>query len=450
MRISVLGTGYVGLVTGACFAEFGLTVTCMDMDTARIDSLERGDVPFYEPGLAELVAKGRKDGRLTFTTDFTHAVDKALVVFIAVGTPSRPDGSADLSQVDDVARRIGRHMTDYKVVATKSTVPVGTATRVRDIIRAAQAAPVNVDVVSNPEFLREGSAIEDCMRPDRVVIGTDSDRATAIMKDLYRPLYLLETPFIVTSAQTAEMIKYASNVFLATKISFINEIANLCECVNANVQTVAKAMGLDKRIGAKFLHAGPGYGGSCFGKDAAALVHIGAEAGYAMQLATATKRVNAQQRARMLDKIRDTVNGVQGKTIALLGLSFKPNTDDLRDSPALSIAEHLLKEGCTVRACDPEGLEQSLAMLPGLTGCDDAYDAAHGADAVVLATEWNQFRNLDLEHMKSRLRAPVMIDLRNVYDPEQVAACGFHYVSVGRPAAGVNPHTCKSGHRGHT
>ena len=440
MQISVLGTGYVGLVTGACFAEFGLTVTCMDVDAARIEQLQRGEVPFYEPGLAELVAKGCKAGRLQFTTDFTRAVDKALVVFIAVGTPSRPDGSADLSFVDDVARRIGRHMTEYQVVATKSTVPVGTATRLREMIKAAQGKPVSFDVASNPEFLREGSAIEDFMRPDRVVIGTDSERATTILKELYRPLYLIETPFIVTSMQTAEMIKYASNVFLAAKISFINEVANLCELVHADVQTVAKAMGLDKRIGAKFLHAGAGYGGSCFGRDTAALAHIGEEAGYAMQLAATTKRVNDQQRARMVDKIRDTVNGVQGKTIALLGLSFKPNTDDLRDAPALMIAEHLLKEGCTVRAYDPEGLAGSLKALPELTGCHDAYDAMRGADAVVLATEWNQFRNLDLAQMKSLLRAPVLIDLRNVYDPDRVAGYGLHYVSVGRPSVGVNPY----------
>ena len=443
MQISVLGTSYVGLVTGACFAEFGLTVTCMDMDAARIEKLEQGDLPFYEPGLAELVAKGRKAGRLTFTTDFAHAMSEALVVFIAVGTPPRPDGSADLSQVDEVARSIGRHMTGYQVVATKSTVPVGTATRVRETINAHQTTAVNFDVVSNPEFLREGSAIGDFLRPDRVVIGASSDRATAIMKDLYRPLYLIETPFIVTSVQTAEMIKYASNVFLATKISFINEVANLCELVQADVQTVAKAMGLDKRIGAKFLHAGPGYGGSCFGKDAAALVHIGEDAGYAMQLAATTKRVNEQQRVRMVDKIRDTLNGVQGKTIALLGLSFKPNTDDLRDAPALMIAEHLLKEGCTVRAYDPEGLKDACRTLPALTGCGDAYDAMQGADAVVLATEWNQFRNLDLAHMKSLLRTPVLIDLRNVYDPERVAAYGIYYVSVGRPPVGVNP-CCKT------
>ena len=441
MHISVLGTGYVGLVTGACFAEFGLNVTCMDVDAARIQQLDRGDVPFYEPGLAALVTKGLQSGRLNFTNDLNRAVDTALVIFIAVGTPSNLDGSADLSYIDEVARSIGSRMTGYKVVATKSTVPVGTATRVRDTIKAHQSKPIHFDVASNPEFLREGSAIEDFMRPDRVVIGVETEQAAAILKDLYRPLYLIETPFVVTTVPTAEVIKYASNVFLATKISFINEVANLCEVVNANVQTVAKGMGLDKRIGGKFLHAGPGYGGSCFGKDTAALVHIGEEAGYAMKLAATTKRVNEQQRARMVDKIRDAVNGVQGKTLAFLGLSFKPNTDDLRDSPALMIAEHLMKEGCTLRAYDPEGLAGALETLPGLVGCQDAYDALTGADAVVLATEWNQFRNLDLEYVKSLLRVPVFIDLRNVYDPDRVAECGFHYVSVGRPAVGVNPYT---------
>ncbi|RMH09997.1 MAG: UDP-glucose/GDP-mannose dehydrogenase family protein [Nitrospirae bacterium] len=439
MHISVLGTGYVGLVTGACFAEFGLHVTCMDTDASRIGKLERGEIPFYEPGLTELVAKGRKSGRLDFTTDLNKAVDTALVIFIAVGTPSCPDGSADLSYVDEVARNIGSRMTEYKVVVTKSTVPVGTAERVRKLIHASQSAPCNFDVVSNPEFLREGSAIEDFMRPDRVVIGADSPQAIAIMKDLYRPLYLIETPVVITDVPTAEMIKYASNVFLATKISFINEIANLCELVHANVQTVAKAMGLDKRIGPKFLHAGPGFGGSCFGKDTAALVHIGEQVGYEMKLAIATRRVNEQQRVRMLDKIRSTLNGVQGKTIGLLGLSFKPNTNDLRDSPALMIAEHLIKEGCTVRAYDPEGLQEALATVHGLVGCADAYEAAAGADALVLATEWNQFRNLDFTQLKEQLRWPIMIDLRNVYDPERVASYGFYYVSVGRKPAGVNP-----------
>ncbi|MDT7042720.1 UDP-glucose/GDP-mannose dehydrogenase family protein [Candidatus Nitronereus thalassa] len=439
MHISVLGTGYVGLVTGACFAEFGLHVTCMDVDPTRIEKLENGEVPFYEPGLAELVAKGRKAGTLKFTTDLNAALDTALVIFIAVGTPSRPDGSADLSYVDEVARSIGSRMTGYKVVVTKSTVPVGTANRVRELIKTNQPSPINFDVASNPEFLREGSAIGDFMRPDRVVIGVDSDQAAAIMKDLYRPLYLLETPVVVTNVPTAEMIKYASNVFLATKISFINEVANLCEMVGGNVQTVAKAMGLDKRIGSKFLHAGPGYGGSCFGKDTAALVHIGEQAGYEMKLAATTKRVNEQQHGRMVDKIREALGGVQGKTIALLGLSFKPNTDDLRDSPALVIAEHLMKEGCKVRAHDPEGQKEAVKNFQGLIGCQDAYDAATGADAIVLATEWNQFRNLDLEQMKSLLKTPVLIDLRNVYEPERVAEQGFYYVSVGRPSAGANP-----------
>ena len=440
MHISVLGTGYVGLVTGACLAEFGLNVTCMDVDAARVKKLENGEVPFYEPGLAHLVTKGRKAGRLNFTTNLHHAVDTALVIFITVGTPSNLDGSVNLSYIDEVARSIGRHMTEYKVVATKSTVPVGTTTRVRDVIKAHQSRPIAFDMAFNPEFLREGSAIADFMHPERVVIGADNEQTVAVVKELYRPLYLIETPFVVTNIPTAEMIKYASNVFLATKISFINEVANLCELVNADVQTVSKAMGLDKRIGAKFLHAGAGYGGSCFGKDTAALIHIGEETGYAMTLAATTKRVNEQQRVRMVDKIRHAVNGVQGKTLAFLGLSFKPNTDDLRDSPALMIAEHLMKEGCTIRAYDPEGLEGSLETLVGLVGCHDAYDAMRGADAVVLATEWNQFRNLDLDHMKSLLRVPVLIDLRNVYDPERVAEYGFYYVSVGRPAVGVNPY----------
>lgn len=439
MHISVLGTGYVGLVTGACFAEFGLDVTCMDIDPNRISKLLKGEVPFFEPGLAELVTKGLKANRLHFTTDLNQAVDSGLVIFIAVGTPSRADGSADLSYVDEVARNIGSRMTGYKVIVTKSTVPVGTAERIRKIIKSSQETAYNFDVVSNPEFLREGSAIEDFMRPDRVVIGADSAQATAIMKDLYRPLYLIETPVVMTNVPTAEMIKYASNVFLATKISFINEVANLCEKVGGNVQTVAKAMGLDKRIGSKFLHAGPGYGGSCFGKDTAALVHIGENAGYEMKLAATTKQVNERQRARMVDKIRDTLGNLSGKTIGLIGLSFKPNTDDLRDSPAMMIAEHLMKEGCTVRAYDPEGQKEALATLKDLVGCQDAYDAAKGADALVLVTEWNQFRNLDFGQLKGLLRHPIMIDLRNVYDPERVASYGFYYVSVGRQPAGTPP-----------
>ena len=439
MYISVIGTGYVGLVTGACFAEFGLNVLCMDKDESRIASLEKGQVPFYEPGLAELVTKNLNAGRLRFTSDLHKAVDEALVVFIAVGTPSGEDGSADLSFVDAVAKSIGQRMTGYKIVVNKSTVPVGTADRVRSIIEDNQQTPINFSVVSNPEFLREGSALEDFMRPNRVVIGADSAEAVAIMRDLYRPLYLIETPIVVTDIRTAEVIKYASNVFLATKISFINEIANLCEQVGADVQMVAKGMGLDKRIGSKFLHAGPGFGGSCFGKDTAALIKIGTDAGYPMSMAETTKKINDEQRNRMVEKIRHVLKDLQGKTIALLGLAFKPNTDDIRDSPALFIADQLMEAGCTVRAYDPEALEASMKMSPNLIPCRDAYHTSEGADAIVLVTEWNQFRNLDLDQIRSKVKSPIFFDLRNVYEPERMEARGFYYVPVGRKEVGRNP-----------
>jgi UDPglucose 6-dehydrogenase len=439
MHISVIGTGYVGLVTGACFAEFGVSVTCMDRDEQRIATLEKGKVPFFEPGLSELVTKNIQAGRLKFTTDLHRAVDEALVIFIAVGTPPQPDGSADLSFVDEVARNVGTRMTGYKVVVTKSTVPVGTAGRIRKLIQENQTQECSFGVVSNPEFLREGSAIEDFMRPNRVVIGADSPEAVAIMKDLYRPLYLLETPIVITDVPTAEVIKYASNVFLATKISFINEMANLCEQVGADVQLVAKGMGLDHRIGNKFLHAGPGFGGSCFGKDTAALINIGEKSGYSMRIAQATKYVNEQQRSRMMEKIVEALGDLKGKTIGMLGLSFKPNTDDIRDSPALEIADQLMKAGCTVRAFDPEALTESLKVLPKLVPCRDAYHAMEGADAAVLVTEWNQFRNLDLDQVKSNLKAPIFIDLRNVYDPPRMQQQGFYYVSVGRKSVGTRP-----------
>jgi len=432
MHISIIGTGYVGLVTGACFAEFGLNVVCMDTDGQRIARLEKGDVPFYEPGITELVGKGLQESRLLFTSDIAKAVEQALVIFIAVGTPARPDGSADLSYVEQVGRGIARHMNGYKVIATKSTVPVGTGERLREVIRANQPEQYRFDIASNPEFLREGSAIEDFMRPNRVVIGADSPQAVAIMKDLYRPLYLIETPFVVTDIASAEMIKYASNAFLATKVSFINEIANLCERVGADVQVVAKAMGLDQRIGSKFLHAGPGFGGSCFPKDVAALIQTGDEAGHIMEIARATARVNERQRWLMVEKIRDAVGGLAGKTVGALGLSFKPNTNDLRDAPATMILEGLIKDGCTVRAYDPAAMEEATRLLPGLIACSDAYDAASGADALVLLTEWNQFRNLDLSRLRTALRRPVFIDLRNVYEPDRMAAHGFTYVSVGR------------------
>jgi UDPglucose 6-dehydrogenase len=434
MHISVIGTGYVGLVTGACFSEFGVNVTCMDTDATRIAKLEQGEVPFYEPGITELVAKGIREHRLSFTTDIAKAVDKALVIFIAVGTPPKPDGSADLSYVEEVGRGIAKHMTGYKVIVTKSTVPVGTGETLREVITAHQSDKFRFDIVSNPEFLREGSAIEDFLRPNRVVIGADSDQAVAIMKDLYRPLYLIETPFVVTDIPTAEMIKYASNAFLATKISFINEIATVCERVGANVQMVAKGMGLDNRIGSKFLHAGPGFGGSCFPKDLAALVQTGERVGYPMQIAGAAALINEQQRGRMIEKITTEMGGLKGKTFAMLGLSFKPNTNDLRDAPALAIAQALLKQGATVRAYDPAALAEACQMLPGLVPCQDAYDAAQGADALILMTEWNQFRTLDFERLNTLLRQPLFFDLRNVYEPDRVAAYGFRHISVGRPS----------------
>lgn len=436
MHISVIGTGYVGLVTGACFAEFGVNVTCMDNDAKRIEKLEKGEVPFFEPGITELVGKGVKEGRLSFTTDIAKAVDKALVIFIAVGTPPRGDGSADLSYVEEVGKGIARHMTGYKVIVTKSTVPVGTGGKIREVITKTQKEPIRFDVVSNPEFLREGSAIEDFMRPNRVVIGADSDQAVAIMKDLYRPLYLIETPIVVTDMPTAELIKYASNAFLATKISFINEIANLCERVGANVQMVAKGMGLDHRIGSKFLHAGPGFGGSCFPKDLAALIQTGERHGHPMQIASAASRVNETQRKQMIAKIGEAVGGLKGKTLGMLGLSFKPNTNDLREAPALSIGQELLAAGAAIRAYDPEALEEACRMLPGLQPCRDAYHAAEGADALIIMTEWNLFRNLDFSKLKAAMRGPVLLDLRNVYDPERVTAAGFSYISVGRRAYG--------------
>jgi UDPglucose 6-dehydrogenase len=438
MQISVIGTGYVGLVTGACFAEFGVNVLCMDSDEKRISRLEKGEVPFYEPGLTELVAKGISQGRLSFTAELTRAVDHGEVIFIAVGTPPRKDGSADLSFVEEVGRGIAGKMASYKVIATKSTVPVGTGSLLQKVITSAQSKKIAFDVVSNPEFLREGSAIEDFMRPNRVVIGSDSERANAVMKDLYRPLYLIETPFVVTDFPTAEMIKYASNAFLSTKISFINEIAMLCERVGADVQTVAKGMGLDQRIGSKFLHAGPGFGGSCFPKDLAALVQMGESAGYPMQIAGAAATVNAQQRGRMVGKIKEALGGLRGATVGLLGLSFKPNTNDLREAPALSIAHELMDQGATVRAYDPAALEEASRVLGGIIPCQNTYETAKGADALVLVTEWNEFRNLDFTKLKSLMRRPILVDLRNVYESSRVTQFGFRHVSVGRPTKDPN------------
>jgi len=434
MNICVVGSGYVGLVTGACFAEFGVKVTCVDNDRSKIDRLKEGIIPIYEPGLEEMVKKNMKLGNLSFTTDLSEAVEKSLVVFIAVGTPPRPDGSADLSYVDAVAKEIAENMTGYKVIVTKSTVPVGTGERIRAIVSQSQKEKLDFDIVSNPEFLREGSAIEDFMRPNRVVIGAASEQAMAIMRDLYRPLYLIETPIVTTNVETAEMIKYASNAFLATKISFINEVANICEKVGADVHQVAKGMGLDKRIGSKFLHPGPGFGGSCFPKDTQAIVRIGAEHGYDFRIVNAVLEVNTAQRLRMVEKIKDAMGGdVAGKTIAMLGLAFKPNTDDMRDAPSVTIIDELQNMGAKIRAYDPVATEEAAKVLRDVEYADDIYDCADEADALVLMTEWNQFRLLDLARIKELLNDPIVVDLRNVYEPAKMREAGFTYTCVGRP-----------------
>jgi UDPglucose 6-dehydrogenase len=432
MHIGIIGAGYVGLVTGACFAEFGVFVTCVDKDKKKIKSLKKGTVPFYEPRLEELVQRNTKEGRLNFTTKIADAVDSSLVIFIAVGTPPRGDGSADLKYVEEVAREIATNLTGYKVIVTKSTVPVGTGDRIREIISKNLKEKVNFDIVSNPEFLREGSAIEDFMRPNRVIIGTDSQQAVAIIKDLYKPLYLIETPFVITNIKTAELIKYASNSFLATKISFINEIANLCEQVGADVHMVAKGMGLDQRIGPKFLHPGPGFGGSCLPKDITALLKIAEEHGVQISIVDAVLRANEKQRENMLKKIRDAMGNLKGKTIAILGLSFKPNTNDLRDAPSLYIIQELLKEKVKIRAYDPVSMKDAEGILPEVKYCKDPYDAVKGADALVIITEWNQFRNLELDRLKNLLKEPFFFDLRNIYDPQRLRGKGFRYFCVGR------------------
>jgi UDPglucose 6-dehydrogenase len=434
MNICMVGVGYVGLVTGACFAEFGINVVCVDKVQEKIDMLKRGKVPIYEPGLEEMVAKNAREGRLSFTTDLEEGIKNSLVIFIAVGTPQGNDGAADLKYVEQVAKSIGQTMTDYKVVVTKSTVPVGTGQKVAEIIRANQKTPLDFDVVSNPEFLREGSAIEDFMRPNRVVVGTNSERAQAVMRDLYAPLYLIETPFVLTNVETAEMIKYASNAFLATKISFINEMANICEKVGADVNLVAKGMGLDRRIGPKFLHAGPGYGGSCFPKDTEAIAHIARDHEYRFRIVEAVIEVNRDQRRRMADKIAQALGGsLEGKVVACLGLTFKPNTDDMRESPSLAILPAVMRQGAEVRAYDPAGMAEAMEKMDGLVACDNSYHAAEGADCLVLMTEWNQFRNLDWARLKQVMRGKVVVDLRNVYTPEKVREAGFTYISVGRP-----------------
>lgn len=433
MNICVVGAGYAGLVTAACFAEFGLRVTCVDKDEGKIQSLKTGKVPFFEPGLEEMVQRNMAQGRLFFSTDLAQGVKNSLVIFICVGTPSREDGSVDLTAVEEVASQIGEALDGYKLIVTKSTVPVGTTRRVQEIIREKSRGRYHFDVANNPEFLREGSAVEDFMRPNRVIIGAESDEARAILKDLYSPLYLIEAPFVITNIQTSEMIKYASNAFLATKISFINEMALLCDKFGADVYQVARAMGLDQRIGPKFLHPGPGFGGSCFPKDTRALAHTARGAGMTLEIVEAVIRVNQRQKEWAVARIEEALGGLSERTVALLGLTFKPNTDDIREAPAIYIAQEILKRGGRLRAYDPVGMENASKVLNGeVTFCSDAYDAAQGCEALIIATEWNQFRNLDMDRMKELLVRPILIDLKNIYDPERIRDKGFAYYGVGR------------------
>jgi UDPglucose 6-dehydrogenase len=434
MRIAMIGTGYVGLVSGACFSEFGIDVVCVDTDGDKITRLNNGEIPIYEPGLDQLVARNRDEGRLSFSTDLASAVAGADAVFIAVGTPSRRgDGHADLGFVHQAARDIAVALNGYTVVVTKSTVPVGTGAEVARILHETRP-DADFDVASNPEFLREGSAINDFMRPDRVVIGVESERAREIMRQIYRPLFLIETPIIFTSPATAELTKYAANAFLATKVTFINEVASLCEQVGADVHDVARGIGLDGRIGGKFLHPGPGFGGSCFPKDTLALTRIAQQAGTPIRLVETVVEVNEARKEHMAAKVIAHCDGsVQGKTIAVLGLTYKPNTDDMREAPSLKILPALQAAGATIRAYDPEGMREAKKLLEGITWCENAYETLEGADALVIITEWNAFRALDLRRMKAAMKSPVMVDLRNIYNPAEMIAAGFRYTSVGRP-----------------
>jgi UDPglucose 6-dehydrogenase len=432
MHIAVVGTGYVGLVTGACFADFGMSVTCVDKDEAKIAAIKSGTMPIYEPGLDALVAKNVREGRLEFSTDVRNAIAQSLVVFLAVGTPPSGDGSADMSQIDEVAYEIAKSLTGYKVIVTKSTVPVGAASRIKKIIEENKATSSRFSVAANPEFLREGAAINDFMRPDRVVIGCTDEEAIAILKDIYRPLYLIETPFVITTPESAEMIKYASNTFLATKVSFINEISRLCELLGADVHDVAKGMGMDARIGSKFLHPGPGFGGSCFPKDAKALVALGRSVNYDVRIVEAALRVNESQKNSIIDRVRGLLPRLDGKTIAILGLAFKPETDDMREAPSIKIIQDLHDAGTKVRAYDPAAMASARRILPRVEYCEDEYEAARGSDGLVIVTEWNQFRRLDIERLKRVMREPNIIDLRNIYEPEMIRSAGFKYLGMGR------------------
>ena len=432
MHIAVIGTGYVGLVTGACFAEFGVDVICVDVDEEKIAQLKKGVMPIYEPGLEQLVAKNTQAGRLKFTTDVSQAIQQSLVIFLAVGTPPKPDGSPDLSFVEAAAGSLADHMNEYKVVVTKSTVPIGTGEHIRELINARKKTKANFGVVSNPEFLREGAAINDFMRPDRVVIGSRDEEAIAIMKDLYRPLYLIEAPIVITSLEAAELTKYAANAFLATKVSFINEIANLCDKIGCDVHDVARAIGMDKRIGSKFLHPGPGFGGSCFPKDTRALASVARHYDCSSRIVDAVIEVNQHQSEQMMIKIRKLVGSLKGKTIAVLGLAFKPETDDMREAPAVGIIKNLIDDGAQVRAYDPVAKSEAMKILPDIVYADDEYAAVAGADALVFVTEWNQFRALDMLRIRDLMKSPKVADLRNIYEPEDMREMGFEYVGVGR------------------
>jgi UDPglucose 6-dehydrogenase len=483
MKISIIGSGYVGLVTGTCLADFGLQVTCVDQDETKISLLNSGGVPIYEPNLEDLIQKNVSADRLIFTTDLEKAVKESKVIFITVGTPPNHDGSANLKQIETVAQQIARHLNEYKVIVNKSTVPIGTAAKITQIIQEYQpktnknvpssgitnfdsqsvipssfsvipakagihpsviarseatkqsqppSKSFDFDIVSNPEFLREGSAVHDFTHPDKIVIGTNSPKALKIMQEIYRPLYLIDTPFVITNPETAELIKYACNAFLATKITFINEIANLCDKVGADVHQIAKAMGLDGRISPKFLHPGPGYGGSCFPKDTEALYHFASTCGYEFKLLKGVISANKRQRELMVEKIKHHLSDLKGKTIAILGLAFKQNTDDIRKSPAIDIIKLLLKEGSSIRCFDPLAMENTRKILPNLIYCRDEYESAQESDTLVIATEWNQFRNLDLTKIKKLLKSPVLLDLRNLYEPAALKSLGFTYEGVGR------------------
>ncbi len=446
MNICIIGTGYVGLVTGTCLADFGLQVTCVDQDKNKISLLNSWGIPIYEPNLAPLIKKNVSAGRLNFTNDLEEAVKQSKVIFIAVGTPPNHDGSANIKQIEKVAQQIAHHLNGYKVIVNKSTVPIGTAAKISQIIKDYQSyviarseatkqspqEPIAFDIVSNPEFLREGSAVYDFTHPDKIVIGTTSPKALKIMQEIYRPLYLIDTPFVITNPETAELIKYACNAFLATKITYINEIANLCDKVGADVHQIAKAMGLDGRISPKFLHPGPGYGGSCFPKDTEALYHFASTCGYDFKLLKGVVMANKRQRELMVDKIKHHLGNLKGKTIAILGLAFKQNTDDIRKSPSIDIIKLLLKEGAKIKCFDPLAMENARKILPNLIYCKDEYETAQGSDALVIATEWNQFRNLDLLKIKKLLKDPILIDLRNLYEPAALKSLSFIYEGVGR------------------